>query len=205
MRRLRDHVSVSTVLDVGASNGCWAKLCRKSFPKAKYVLFEPQPCHQESLARLASDANVTVVRKAVGATDGMTYFDASDPFGGVLVDEPEGNIEVPLTSIDSAVSQLCLREPYLLKLDTHGVEKEILAGARRTLPKCEALIIECYNHRVTPGALLFWELCSYLQERGFRPFDLVDSMRRSRDGSLWQMDLFFVRNAWPGFDSASFE
>lgn len=205
LKRLQNHVTVETVLDVGASNGCWTKICAKAFPQAKYVLFEPQPCHQKRLASFASSANVIVVDKAVGAGEGTTWFEASDPFGGVLADQPEGNIEVPLTTIDSTVAQLQLSGPYLLKLDTHGVEKEILEGASQTLPNCEALIIEAYNHRIGNNALLFWELCGYLHERGFRPIDLVDGMRRKRDDSLWQMDLFFVRNSWQGFESVSFD
>jgi FkbM family methyltransferase len=205
LKRLRNHVNIGTVLDVGASNGCWTKMCAKVFPQAKYVLFEPQPCHKKKLARFASSTNAAVVAKAVGATEGTTYFEASDPFGGVLADQPEGNIEVPLTTIDSTVTHLQLSGPYLLKLDTHGVEKEILEGASQTLPHCEALIIEVYNHRIGKNTLLFWELCGYLHERGFRPVDLVDVMHRKRDRSLWQMDLFFVRNSWTGFESVSFD
>jgi FkbM family methyltransferase len=205
LKRLRDHVTINTVLDVGASNGCWAKVCARHFPQAKYILFEPQPCHQKGLARFASSANATVIGKAVGSAEGTTFFDASDPFGGVLADLPEGNIEVPMTSIDSTVAHLKVSGPFLLKLDTHGVEKEILEGASQTLPHCEALIIEAYNHRLTKDTLLFWELCGYLAERGFRPIDLVDGMRRKRDKSLWQMDLFFVKSTWPGFASASYE
>ena len=201
LKRLQDRVRVETVLDVGASNGCWAKMCAKFFPEAQYVLFEPQPCHQEALTRVAFSENITVVPKAVGATDGTTYFEASDPFGGVLSDHPaEGNIEVPMISIDSIVDQQRLTPPYLLKLDTHGVEKEILEGANRTLPDCEALIIETYNYRLTKETLLFWELCGFLHERGFRPVDLVSVMRRELDRSLWQMDLFFVKDSWPGFE-----
>lgn len=205
LKRLRGHVAIETVLDVGASNGCWSRVCARHFPQAKYVLFEPQACHRKGLTRFASSANATVVEKAVGPSDGTTYFEASDPFGGVLADRPEDNIEVPMTSIDSTVSQLQLSGPYLLKLDTHGVEKEILEGAAQTLPHCAALIIEAYNYRLTRDTLLFWELCAYLHERGFRPFDLVDVMRRKRDSTLWQMDLFFVANSWPGFEVATFE
>jgi hypothetical protein len=60
-------------------------------------------------------------------------------------------------------------------------------------------------HKISNECLLFWELCSYLYERGFRPIEVVDVTRRAYDGSFWQMDLFFVRTTWPGFGYTRFE
>jgi FkbM family methyltransferase len=198
--------SVETVLDVGASNGVWSRQCMEFFLRAKYVLFEPQPVHVPELDEFArSNPAVTVVKKAVGASDGHIYFDASVPTGGSLLNDitapaSSSAIKVELTTIDSAVSQLGAKGPFLLKLDTHGFEPSILKGSAATLEKAEILIIEAYCHQVTDEAFLFWQLCGHLAERGFRPVDLVDVMHRPHDNSLWQMDLIFVRSTWPGFN-----
>lgn len=194
---------VSTVLDVGASDGRWSAGCMEYFPGARYVLFEPQPVHQEALRRFASlpGSRVEVASKAVGGEVGRARFDASDPLGGVLVDDGRGaTIEVPVTTVDAAVSELRLPPPFLLKLDTHGVEAAILDGARQTLRDCSALVIEAYAYRLLPETLLFWELCARLAEQGFRVADAVDTLHRPFDGSLWQMDLIFIRDDWPGFE-----
>jgi len=194
---------VETVLDVGASNGMWSEICMSYFPNASYVLFEPQPTHSKALDEFLAARNekVTLVKKAVGASDGVTYFDATDPFGGVLADAKTNDkiIEVELTTIDSTLANLESVSPYLLKLDTHGFEKGILEGASHTLDNCEVLIIEAYNFQITDEALLFWELCAFLSERGFRPIDMLDVSHREYDNSLWQMDLVFVRSSWSGF------
>lgn len=194
---------VNTVLDVGASNGSWSKACLPFFPNAHYVLFEPQPAHNEALDTfaIARKQQISLVKKAVGAAEGETFFDETDPFGGQLTANGNGkhSRKVPLTTIDSSVSQLPVEGPYLLKLDTHGVEKGILEGASETLKQANVLIIEAYNYKITKEALLFWELCAFLAERGFRPVDLVDVMHRQRDGSLWQMDLIFAKANWEGF------
>jgi hypothetical protein len=89
--------------------------------------------------------------------------------------------------------------PFLVKLDTHGAEEAILAGAEQTLARSVAWIIEAYNQRITPDCLLFWELCSQMAAHGFRPLDLVDVLHRPYDKTLWQMDLSFVRSDWNGF------
>ncbi len=190
---------VKTVLDVGASNGCWSKKCMDFFPKATYVLFEPQPVHSDALDAFVESCKQTVipVKKAVGASEGQTLFYAPRPFGGALARRKADNtIKVGLTTIDASVSQLQIEGPYLLKLDTHGFEKSILEGASNTLEKIDILVIEAYNYRITDEAFLFWELCVFLSERGFRPIDLVDVRHRQYDNSLWQMDLFFIRSTW---------
>lgn len=208
-RLAAQDVEIRTVLDVGASNGCWSSECMKVYPEANYVLFEPQPVHSESLDEFAGEfeGNVTLVKKAVGNSEGKTYFDASDAFGGALLETPEGEsaIEVDLTTIDATLSGLSLEAPYLLKLDTHGFEKSILEGAENSLAETNAVILEAYNHKITEEALLFWEICEFLGGKGFRPFDLVDVLSRPRDHSLWQMDLFFLKSDWDGFSYVHYE
>ncbi len=208
LRWLSDNkILIKTVLDVGASNGCWSNACMNFFPEATYVLYEPQPVHRNALDSFVMSCEQTVipVKKAVGASEGQTLFDASDPFGGVLATKKtDSTIKVGLTTIDASISQLQLEGPYLLKLDTHGFEKSILDGASKTLDKTEILVIEAYNYRITDEALLFWELCAYLSDRGFRPIDLVDILHRQYDDSLWQMDLFFIRSTWEGFNYISY-
>lgn len=194
---------VQTVFDVGASDGRWSKDCIKNFPNATYVLFEPQPVHSLALDEFAGSASTSVlpVKKAIGGEVGTMSFDISDPFGGgPAIAGSEDVMEVELTTIDATVSELNLADPFLLKLDTHGIERSILQGAEETLKKCEILIIEAYNYHITDEAMLFWELCAYLYQRGFRTVDLVDVMHRKHDNSLWQMDLFFVRSDWDGFN-----
>lgn len=208
--RLSSHnLQVQTVLDVGASNGSWSKECMTHFPDASYVLFEPQPVHCSALGSFAEACRqkVVIVNKAVGAVEGETYFDATDPFGGALLSSGEGDktIKVPLTTIDTCVSQHQMDGPFLIKLDTHGFERSILNGAAKALERTGILIIEAYNHRITDEAFLFWELCDFLAQKGFRPFDLVDVMNRPHDKSLWQMDLFFIRSDWHGFNHTLYD
>ncbi len=197
------QISVNTVLDVGASDGRWSRECMDEYPDATYILFEPQPVHSQALDAFvrSSEGRVDVVKKAVGGENGHLSFDVSDPLGGgPATEESKEIMEVELTTIDSAVEQVGSTGPFLLKLDTHGIEKSILDGSVQTLKQCEALIIEAYNYRITDEALLFWELCAYLDQKGLRCVDLVDVLHREYDNSFWQMDLVFIRSSWAGFD-----
>jgi FkbM family methyltransferase len=202
-----NKIEVNTVIDVGASNGCWTKECLFFYPKADYILFEPQPCHSDSLDIFVKNLkqNIKVIKKAVGSSEGETFFDASEPFGGALAQSEFGNkiIKVDLTTIDSNTSDL--KGPYLIKLDTHGYERSIIEGSKNTLNQTNVLIIESYNYRISNEAFLFWELCSYLNDKGFRPIYIADILNREVDYSLWQMDIFFIRSNWEGFNYTAYK
>lgn len=195
----RIGVAPATVVDVGASDGRWAKFAQAAFPASELVLFEPQPAHAQALDHFQiENPRAKVIRSAVGGAGGSSLFDAGDPFGGVLQEDRSANsITVPVVTLDDALSEA--RPPFLVKLDTHGVEAAILSGAQQTLALSLAWIIEAYNQRITQDCLLFWELCGYMTTHGFRPVDLIDVLHRPYDETLWQMDLSFIRSDWEGF------
>lgn len=195
-------IPIKTILDVGASNGSWSIECMQYLTATEYVLFEPQPVHEPDLEafKCNSEQNITLIKKAVGSTEGVTFFHASDPFGGALSSvDGKDMIQVPVTTIDRVVQEHSLNGPFLLKLDTHGYEPSILTGAVETLEHCSVLIIEAYNFHITSEALLFWELCVELAKKGFRCVDVVDLLHRQVDSALWQMDIIFIRDNWNGF------
>lgn len=190
----------NTVIDVGASNGCWSESLMKYFPLCQYFLIEAQPIHQSALHEFTlRHPNAQVLLAAAGEKAGKIYFDASDPFGGqaAYTPFPSHNIEVPIASIDQEIQTRKLPGPYLLKLDTHGFEVPILQGALTTLTEASVLIIECYNFKIAPECLLFFEICEYLKKFHFCCIDMVDPMYRLYDNSFWQMDLIFVKDTMP--------
>jgi hypothetical protein len=102
------------------------------------------------------------------------------------------------------VERRSLPAPFGLKLDTHGFELPILAGAQQVLSQANLLVIEVYNFELFPGVLRFHEICRHLEPLGFRPIDLVDPTYRTKDGAFWQCDLFFARDNRPEFASTTY-
>lgn len=191
----RQH-PIQTVIDVGASNGQWSETLMAYYPQAHYLLIEAQPVHEKELQQFCQQyPNAQYVLAAGGAEKGEIYFDASHPLGGQAAYTPfsENNIVVPITTVDAEIAKRQLPGPYLLKLDTHGFELPILAGAQATLDQMEVLLIECYNFKIGPDCLLFHEMVDHMATLGFRCVDLVDVMYRPYDNTLWQMDMVFVR------------
>jgi len=188
-------VEISTVIDVGASDGRWSRNCMRFFPEAAFLLVEAQAAHTKGLDEFKNEnSRVDYVLAAAGHEDGVIYFDDSQLFGGQASKEKEGaNMkELPQVSLDNEINRRSLAGPFLLKLDTHGFEVPILQGASEILRNTNLLIIETYNFKLTDTSLRYWEMCSYLDELGFAPIENVDLMLRKKDGSFWQMDTFFV-------------
>ena len=202
LKKARDLWSIQPdcIIDVGAACGNWSLCAEQIWPEADYRLLEPLEENRSTLSQLAARRDGWVyLQTAVGASVGEVEFSVSPDLDGSAIYDSGCGFEqrvVSLTSLDS------LEYPpgdYLLKLDTHGYEVPIFEGAVKTLSKVALLVVEVYGHRITSGSLLFYELCDYLEQRGFRPIDIADVMHRPSDGSFWQADLFFLRKNHPIF------
>jgi len=233
-QRIMDtKIPVSTVIDVGASDGRWSIEAVEYFKKAHFHLIEARSEHSAILKDVCDQHSSWSYSSAVAGTiDGpfRFYKPPGNPFGGRAVATQQVNdfqklyngeineieesakafnklpdkieqhcVVVDSIKIDTLVVRKNLPEPYLIKLDTHGFEASILKGAEITLQKTNIIIIEVYNLRIGSDVLLFWELCSWLGDRGFRVYDVFDPVRRDSDGMLWQMDFVFLRDSFPGF------
>lgn len=197
---------INTVIDVGASNGCWSNHLRNYYPQASYLLIEANPYHQEALEKVKTNyKNIDYVLAAAGNTEGEIYFDGTDPFGGLASHEfsEKTNLKVPVVTIDHLCIEHKLQPPYLIKLDTHGFEVPIFEGARETLKQASLIVVETYNFDIAPNSLRFPQLCEYLEARDFRCIDMCEPMHRDLDKALWQFDLFFVPKSYPGFQCNS--
>jgi hypothetical protein len=87
----RRGAEVRSVIDVGASTGTWTLECQRFFPEAAYLLIEAQQAHAAALSALRRrQKRLDYVIAAAGATGGETYFDATNLYGGRLLESDAG-------------------------------------------------------------------------------------------------------------------
>jgi len=197
---------IRTVVDVGASTGIWSEEARPHWPDARYLMIEAQDAHFPELdAYTAAAPGRFAVHAAASDHVGEIHFLAENIWGGSASDHAfdHADVVLPCTTVDAAVAERGLEAPYLLKLDTHGHEREILAGADQVLEQAALVVIEGYNF-ANFGRMTFWELCAEMVDRGFRPAGLFDPMTRPSDGLLWQMDMCFLPASAPCFDDTTY-
>lgn len=201
----RGH-EVRTWIDVGASDGKWSVQAKRYFPDARFLLMEPLEERRAALEQLQVRHQFRPVIAAAGAAPGRARLHVDRGLDGSAIaagaDEPGRDVAVE--TVDGAVARSEWPGPYGLKLDTHGYELPVLAGARHVLAHASLVIIEAYNFRLTGASLRFPELCLELEKLGLRVCDLADPMRRPGDRALWQMDLAFAPATHAVFHSNSY-
>lgn len=208
LRRLRNHnIEIASLIDVGSGDGFWSRAFNKHFPDRHHLLVEANEVHQPALSKQCQEnKRWQLAMTAVGGTTGTGYFDGSDPLIGQLATEPWNEKYHPcqVTTLDDLLEKQPVPGPFMIKLDTHGVEIPILSGASKTLKQTNAIVIEAYNFTFGGVAVPFWELCRYMHDLGFRPLDVFDLLYREIDGAFWQFDLLFARSDLPLFQRKGF-
>lgn len=205
------QLGVKSVIDIGASNGQWTEQVMRFLPLARYLLIEANRAHEPNLSACKRQhANVDYVIAAAADREGRINFDARSLFGGLAtwldIDDYRAHdgqsgaaihaqdfVTVSAVRVDDIVAEKKLAAPYFLKMDVHGAELMILAGAEQTLSSCALVQIECYNFHITRTAAKFQEIVSLMESKGFRVIDLCDPVFRPGDYAFWQVDFFFVK------------
>lgn len=137
-RRVR---SGDTCVDVGANVGPVALLlCQRAAPSGRVFCFEPGHAYAERLrANLALNPELAGVAEVLelGISDqkGELHWkeDAEHP-GNAWLLSPDG-VPVPVTTLDDFVAERGVDRLDFLKIDTEGMELEVLTGARRCLAR----------------------------------------------------------------------
>ena len=208
LRRLRNHnIEIASLIDVGAARGSWSSVFAQHFPERHHLLVEANQVHLPKLTQVCQEnKHWQLALTAVGGTSGEAYFDGSDPLIGQLAPEAwnENYRPCPVITLDDLLEKQPVPGPFMIKLDTHGVEIPILSGATETLKQTNVIVIEAYNMTFGGQAVPFWDLCHYMLDLGFRPLDVFDLLYREVDKAFWQFDLLFARSDLPLFKDNRF-
>ena len=187
------------ILDIGAYKGEWTDQVFYIFPRAGFLLIEPN-YHEEltrhcSMQCLLSDTEKIVDFYSANSTGDSYKKEATQNFKNV---KPR---KVKTRTLDSVFEETEFRDSDgeemnegfdLIKIDAQGAELDILAGGKKALSLCEVLILELpfagiYNE----DTATFAEHIRYLDDLGFVPFDFAGFTRWKR--LLFQVDIVFIK------------
>lgn len=134
----------NVVLDVGAFHGEYALLARKTNHRVKIFAFEPNPLNRTVLEENVSGQGIAIESCAVGEKDGEVVF-LLDAATSRIIDSvsysPQGEtVKVSVVSLDSWTSSSHI-SPFLIKIDTEGLESAILRGAQSVLANDQPIIL----------------------------------------------------------------
>jgi FkbM family methyltransferase len=198
------------VVDVGANLG-WHTLHAARHDNVESVMaFEPDAFNAWLLERnLAENGidNVMVDTRAAGAATSIAklYRYKSTNYGrhSLATDHGFGSRNVLVTDLDSALAAagFSSRAISLIKIDVEGYEPAVIAGAKETLKRAAALIVEYSPDASTAAGLSATGLLTDLQAAGFAPYMLLSTggvvpIRNEELGEFsGTVDVIFVKTA----------
>jgi FkbM family methyltransferase len=185
------------IVDVGANHGDFSHAASAGFPSARCLLIEPLPrLHGELERRCKSSGGHWFLEKcALGAANcRMPLYVAQNDAIGSLAGfseeytavnagaRPSNQLECQVRTLDEVAAQHGIAAIDLLKIDVEGFEFEVLEGARKSLAKTEAVVVEVSlvrNPSCHSSALL--RMLNLLADAGFDIVRVIPSLFDRRE------------------------
>jgi len=189
------------IVDVGANHGTWTREALKYFPEAYYTLLEPQEWLKESLQDIL-ETNPKVQFHSVGAGEKKGSFlftivdrDDSCSFRYTKEEALESGfkqLEIHVVSLNELLSESKIPIPDIIKIDAEGLDIDVLKGASNFFGKTEIFMVEAgvVNKSFDNS---FLKLISFMDEKGYRLFEITDLNRPFEPKVLWLVELVFVK------------
>lgn len=189
------------IVDVGANHGTWTRVALFHFPEAYYTLVEPQYWMEESIRDIL-DKNNKVKFYPVGAGEKedvlqFTIVDRDDScsFRYTTAEAKEAGfkqIEIPVVTLNSLLSKKELPVPDIIKIDAEGLDIDVLKGASSFFGKTEIFMVEAgVVNKIFDNSFL--KLINFMNENGYRLFEITDLNRPFNPQVLWLVELVFVK------------
>lgn len=190
-----------TIYDIGANKGTWTAECLKYFPSANYYLFEPQINLKKDIdLRFKDLKNIQLFSVGVGNVNdelNFTIHERDDSCTFSFSEQEAKNrgfeqIKMPIVKLESFVKENNLKTPSILKIDAEGLDLEVLQGADSLLQHSEIIMVEVavMNRRLKNTAS---EMLNYLNDKGFKLFDITDINRPFSNNVLWLSEFVFIK------------
>lgn len=199
-RWIADRLAISEpslFIDAGANVGWHALHAARCNSIEAVVAFEPDPFNAWLLDRNLLEngiENVIVSCSALGAERGQArlyrYKASNRGRHSLAANHGYGSKIVPVVDLDSALGDLGLgdRRIAIFKIDVEGYEPAVIAGARVTLARTDAVIVEYTPALSQRSGLSAEAMLAALHAGGFLPFAL------QANGAVAPIDADELRN-----------
>lgn len=188
------------IVDVGANHGTWTRETLQYFPDAIYTLIEPQYWLKESLQDILDEnEKVTFYPFGAGEESGSFQFtilnrDDSCSFKYTEEEAKEKGLKqitLPVITLNELIANHNLTIPDIIKIDAEGLDIQVLKGASDYLGKTEIFMVEAgvVNKSFDNS---FLKIINFMDENGYRLFEITDLNRPYQPKVLWLVELVFV-------------
>jgi FkbM family methyltransferase len=189
------------IVDIGANHGTWTREALQYFPEAFYTLLEPQSWLEKSLKDILEN-NSKVKFHSVGAGEKkgsflFTIVDRDDSCSFRYTKEEAQaagfvQVEIPVVTLNDLLSESNLPIPDIIKIDAEGLDIEVLKGSSNFFGKTEIFMVEAgVVNKIFGNSFL--KLINFMDDKGYRLFEITDLNRPFEPKVLWLVELVFVK------------
>jgi FkbM family methyltransferase len=210
LRSVLKKLSINCVLDVGANRGQYGTMLRRIGYDGWILSFEPVRANYELLQAEAANwerwrvfpfaLGEEAERRTINVTAETVFSSFLDPREESQARFRNNRVErreiVDVKRLDAVLDE-CLtgiESPRIyLKLDTQGFDLEVMAGAKKVLPRILGLQTEVALRSIYHGMRSFAESVGWFQTNGFEVIDFVTVNRDVDDLCAIEMDCIMAR------------
>lgn len=194
-------MSPKHIMDIGANHGTWTRETLTHFPDAYFTMIEPQEWLKPSFQDLLdSNPKINYLPVGAGATPGsfkFTLVERDDSCSFRYTEEEARElgykqVDIPIITLNDLVKTNNLPIPDIVKIDAEGLDIEVLKGASDLFGKTEIFMVEA-------GVVIkefdnsFLKMINFMDQNGYRLFEITDLNRPFSVSVLWLVELAFVK------------
>ena len=205
-QQLLKHFEVDLLVDVGANRGQAATLYRQHGYGGRILSLEPDRRALVDLERKAAkDPRWDVIRTAVGQEPGQMQLHLSEESQFTsLVEMGDYTVRaspharyvdsdtVQVDTLDSLLADQSSQN-LALKIDVQGFEREVLAGAPKSMAQAVYVDIELCPVPLYEGQILMLELVQLMEDLGFTLAAIEDTYSDTRTGRVLAYNGVYAR------------
>lgn len=202
---------ISTILDIGANTGQFARFVSSVFPEAQIICFEPLPEQFRQLKTWAETINhrrPIVFNVAIGDREGdekiylhtdyspsSSILPATELLGEAFPSTLEKKqIPIKINTLDNIMRDLPdnFQQDVFIKIDVQGYEDRVIRGSKQILDKTIAIMIEVNLASFYHDQTSFKEILLLLDKKNFHYAGNMEQ-NYNEDGYVSYFDAVFLK------------
>lgn len=209
-RHFMGQLPIRTVIDIGANKGATCAEWLEAYPAARVHAVEALERYQAELNAVAACSGgrmqvwqyaasdeageVTFLEHADHPSSSSLLRSSSASHGLMPFTKVERGHQVEAIPIDALFARegIDLPDGVLMKLDVQGAEAKVLRGARQTLQKTLAVVVEVNLLPLYEGQASFEDLLTILREAGLEFSGVLEQFHGQNDRAVY-FDAVFLR------------
>ena len=185
------------VLDIGAYQGSWTRMCKDVWPDARICMVEPQPERAPGLEALARSMTGVELKRAllsdVPQQNAVFHLAETGSSSMVLLSNPDApKIMLQTQTLSSLVAGTNFARPDFIKVDVQGAELKVLDGGQEVLAAAQVVMLELSLIEEYVQGPLFAEVVAYMAARDLLVHDICTIFRNTPSQAMNEVDVISV-------------